>query len=505
MRLLRTVILTLVISCCAFGQTYTINTFAGGVQPVNIPATSANLSFIPAVAVDSPGNIFFIVGGCTVLRSDAQTQILTLVAGNFTCGFSGDNGPAASANLSGAQGIAVDSAGNVYVADTGNNRIRRISNGVITTVAGKGVRNDASGDNGPAVSADLFLPYGVAVDSAGDLYIADYGNSRVRKVSHGVITTVAGNGTQGTAGDGGPATSAQLYNPSGVAVDSAGDLYIADESNASRIRKVAGGIISTVAGGGELSDDNVLATSAYLNVIAGLAVDSAGNVYIAAQNNSRVRKVTGGVIATVAGNGLQGFSGDNGPATNAQLTLPQGVTVDSAGNLYIADTYNSRIRKVSNGVITTVAGGGAQGLDGFSGDNGPATSASLDAPMGLAVDEIGDLYIADTFNNRIRKVSNGVITTVAGNGTAGFSGDYGPATSAQLNIIGYTGGPVTDVNMALTFAGVAVDSVGDLYISDTNNNRVRKVSAGGVITTVAGGGSSLGDNGPATSAQLKGP
>jgi uncharacterized protein (TIGR03437 family) len=381
-------------------------------------------------------------------------------------------------------GIAVDSAGNVYVADSGN--IRKISNGVIATVAGNGTQG-FSGDNGLATSAQLYAPWGVAVDSAGNLYIADTYNSRIRKVSSAVITTVAGNGTQSFSGDNGPATSAQLYNSHGVAAGPDGSLYIADSSN-NRIRKVSGGVITTVAGTGTpgFSGDNGPAISAQLTDPEGVAVDSAGNLYIADTGYSRVRKVTNGVITTMAGGGAT--LGDNGPATGAQLYSPKGVAVDSAGDLYIADTYNQRVRKVSNGVITTVAGTGTHGPS--SGDNSPATSASLFSPTGVAVDSAGNLYIADTGNSRVRKVSNGVITTVAGNGGYGFSGDNVPAASAQL----------------FNPEGVAVDSAGNLYIADSRDNRIRKVS-NGVITTVAGNGTYgfSGDNGPATSSQLSSP
>jgi uncharacterized protein (TIGR03437 family) len=413
---------------------------------------------------------------------DATSGILTLVAGNGTPGFSGDNGPATSAQLANPQGLAVDSAGNLYIADTNNQCIRKVANGVITTVAGNGTPG-YTGDNNPATSAQLYGPTAVAVDSAGNLYIADTNNQCIRKVANGVITTVAGNGTRGSSGDNGPATSAQLNNPYGLAVDAAGNLYIADSSN-NRIREVSGGMIATVAGNGAagFGGDNGPATSAHLAYPQDLAVDSAGNLYIADTNNNRIRKVSNGVIATLAGTATYGFSGDNGLATSAQLNNPYGVAVDPAGNLYVADTFNNRVRKVSNRVITTVAG---DGTVGFSGDNGPATSAQLADPWSVAVDSAGNLYIADYGNNRIRKVSNGVIATVAGNGTRGSLGDNGPATSAQFY------GP----------AGLAVDSLGNLYIADYGNNRIRKVS-NGVIATVAGGGASLGDNGPATSAQL---
>jgi sugar lactone lactonase YvrE len=320
----------------------------------------------------------------------------------------------------------------------------------IHTFAGNGTAG-YSGDNGPATSATL-SPAGIAVDSAGNLYIAD--SNRIRKISKGTITTVAGNGTYGFSGDNGPATSAQLFNPQGVAVDAAGNLYIADTYN-NRIRKVSNGVITTVAGNGTSGsrDENIPATSAQLNWPYGVAVDAAGNIYIANTYNNRVCKVSGGMITTVAGNGTHGYGGDNGPATAAQLSWPDGVAVDAAGNLYIADTDNDRIRKVSGGVITTVAG---NGTEGFSGDKGPATSAQLGWPYSVAVDAAGNLYIADTYNNHIRKVSNGVITTVGGDGTFGFGGDNGPATSA-----------------AVSPAGIAVDSAGALYVADGVNNRIR--------------------------------
>jgi len=241
MRLLPALLLTSAVSWIASGQTYAISTFAGGGLPINASGTSASLGsyLVPQyIAADPAGNVYFVDQN-TVLRLDAKTGILTLAAGNGTTGFSGDNGPATSAQLHYPQGLAVDSAGNLYIADTLNQRIRKVTNGVISTVAGNGTQG-FSGDNGPATSAQLNIPVGVAVDSAGNFYIADLNNCRVRKVSSGVITTVAGNGTLGFNGDNGPATSAQLGGPEGVAVDSAGDLYIADTSN-NRIRKVSNG------------------------------------------------------------------------------------------------------------------------------------------------------------------------------------------------------------------------------------------------------------------------
>jgi len=467
-----------------------ITTVAGWGVGDGGPATSAGLSYPSGVAVDAGGNLYIADRYNGRIRKVTPAGVITTVAGNGTFGFSGDNGPATSAGLYLPSGVAVDASGNLYIADTANNRTRKVTPaGVITTVAGNGT-SGFSGDNGPATSAGLNGPVGVAVDTGGNLYIADHGNDRIRKVTPaGVITTVAGNGTFGFSGDNGPATSASLGSPSGVAVDASGNLYIADQY---RIRKVTpAGVITTVAGNGTsgFGGDNGPATSAGLSSPSGVAVDTGGNLYIADAGNDRIRKVTpAGVITTVAGNGTPGFSGDNGPATSAQLLLPVGVAVDAGGNLYIADRFNARIRKVTPaGVITTVAGNGDHG---FSGDNGPATSASLSNPSGVAVDTGGSLYIADRFNNRIRKVTPaGVITTVAGIGTfGGFSGDNGPATSAGLSYP----------------SGVAVDAGGNLYIADAGNNRIRKVTPAGVITTVAGIGTSgfSGDNGPATSASL---
>ena len=484
MRLFSAAILALVASWCAFAQTYTIKTFAGGGLPVNVAGTSATLRAPGSVAVDAAGNVFFVDERDVVLRLDAKTGVVTLAAGNGTSGFSGDNGPATSAQLFTPQGVAVDAAGNLYIADWINHVVRKVSKGVITTVAG-----DATairpGDNGPATSALLENPRSVAADAAGNLYIADSSNHVIRKVSKGVITTVAGNGTRGFSGDNGPATAAQLWFPLGIAVDAEGDLYIADCIN-HRIRKVSNGVITTVAGTGvaDFNGDDRPATSAQLNSPRGVAVDAAGNLYIADSSNHRIRKVSNGVITTVAGNGAEGFSGDHGPAIRAQLDFPTSVTSDAAGNLYFADRDNDRIRKVSNGVITTLAGGGTRVY------NGPAINAQLNAPEGVAVDAAGNLYIADCLNQSIRKVSNGKIATVAGSGMSGFSGDRGPATSAQLFV------PF----------GVAADAAGNLYIADRLNHRVRRVS-NGLITTVAGSGMGGfgGDNGPATSAQLDSP
>ena len=342
-------------------------------------------------------------------------------------------------------GIATDRLGNLYISEV-YNRVRKVSaaSGVITTIAGDG-QFGFSGDGGPASSATLNEPFGLAVDAYGNLFIADSGNNRIRKLaSNGVITTVAGTGSGGGvttfAGDGGPAVSAYLNEPSGVAVDASGNLFIADSGvngGNNRIRKVSvSGVITTIAGNGSYrySGDGGPATAAQLQYPVGVAVDSSGNLFIADYFNSRIRRVSpNGLIDTVAGNGRYDFSGDGGRATAASLRYPQSVAVDQAGNLFVADLITNRIRmvSVSSGIITTVAGNGNYG---YSGDGGRATSASLNYPAGIAVDASGNLFIADQANHAIRKVSpSGVITTVAGNGTSGYSGDPGPATSAQLN------------------------------------------------------------------------
>ena len=475
-----------------FAQAQVITTVAGTTYIVptsGVPALSAPLGRVSGVAVDSARNIYIADDIDQIVARVSPGGALTVVAGNGHAGISGDGGPATAASLSGPLGVAVDSAGNLYIADTGNNRVRKVSGGTITTLAGNGTAG-FSGDGGPAANASLSGPTGVALDSAGNLYIADTGNKRVRKVSGGTISTVAGNGTAGFSGDGGPATSAMLAGPGsapqGVALDAAGNLYIADGANA-RVRKVSSGTITTVAGNGQqgFSGDGGPATSASLYSPAAVLVDGTGNLYIADFGDGVVRKVSGGTITTVAGTSSIAALGDGGPATGATLNGPSGLALDSGGNLYIADALDGRIREVSGGTIATVAGNG-----GFSGDGGPALSASLSLPIGVAVDSSGAVYIADANNHRIRKVSGGTITTVAGNGTAGFSGDGGPATNASLD----------------NPSSVAVDSAGNLYIADSYNLRVRKVS-GGTITTVAGNGALAfsGDGIPATSAALAYP
>lgn len=459
-------------------------------------ATNATLYNPTAVALDRSGNLFIADYFNNRIRKVARNGIITTVAGNGTNGFSGDGGPATNASLAAPTGLAVDANGNLFIADPYNGRIRKVdTKGTITTIAGTGIFG-FSGDGGLATNADLRYPYGVAVDANGNLFIADLHNHRIRKVtSNGIITTVAGLGESAFSGDGGPAIKATLSTPYGVTVDVGGNLFIADYGN-SRIRKVdADGMITTIAGDGThgFSGDGGLATRAALNKPYGVVLDAGGNLFIADEFNHRIRKVTtNGIISTVAGNGTINYSGDNGLAISANIGSPYGLTVDKSGNLFMADADNHRIRKIAtNGIITTVAG---NGISGYSGDGGLATKAQLYGPTDVTIDASGNLYIADASNNRIRKVTtDGIITTIAGSGVAGFNGDGGPATQASL------AGPYA----------VAIDAKGSFYISDANNHRIRKVGADGIITTVAGNGKysmvKQGDGGPATKTSLISP
>jgi uncharacterized protein (TIGR03437 family) len=355
--------------------------------------------------------------------------------------------------------MVFDSKGTLYIAD--GCYVRKVTNGYISTVAGNGYASSI-GDGLPATLAQLKNPSGISLDPAGNLLIADTGTGRIRRVdSNGAISTMAGNGQAGYAGDGQPAPLAELYAPGAVAADSAGNLYIAD-TKSNRVRKVLpSGYILTAAGNGiaALSAENTFAPLAPMNQPHGIAVDSTGAVYIVDSGNHRIVRITAaGTLVTVAGNGSPGWAGDGGRAAFAQLNSPAAIAFDPRGNLYIADTFNHIIRKVnSTGAITTVAGSGAAG---FAGDGGPATSANLNFPAGVAVDAAGQIYIADTWNHRIRMVdSAGVIHTIAGSDTPGYKGDGGFALAAQLDFP----------------SGAAVDPSGTVYFSDSFNNRVRKL------------------------------
>ncbi len=580
-----------------------ISTFAGngtqGFSGDGGPAVNATLTLPQGLATDATGNVYFVSLGR--IRKVDTAGVITTVAGSGSPLSLGDGGPATSAGMS-PTWVTVDTDGNLYIADTGGNRIRKVNtSGIISTFAGGNLPGFA-GDGGPAIAARLFGPTGVAVDPAGNVYIADTNNIRIRKVSSGasgspilanpasfsfsftpgtaeppsqtttiispgatltftgattaswlsvsptsgpvntvltvsvnptglaagvynanvvltpsgvgntplnipvrftvnaavttgIISTLAGNGLIPFTAPG--VGTGVGIGVSGVAVDAAGNVYAADNISNRAYKIDPSGALTLLAGNGSFTfaGDGGPGATGSLFFPSGIAADTAGNVYIADSNNNRVRKVNpSGTLSTFAGTSLPGFAGDGGPANQARLSTPTDVATDGAGNVYIADSVNSRVRKVSpTGVISTVAGGAL--LPTFSGDGGAATAAGLFLPGGLAVDNTGNLYIADIGNNRIRKVSPaGIISTVAGNGTKGFSGDGGPATSAALNLFG-------------NHIGLAIDSTGNLYIPDFSNHRIRKVDSAGIITTIAGNGIAgfSGDGNPATTAGINSP
>jgi len=481
----------------ATNATYALNhvsTNSAGLYAVTVnnafgSVTSASAT-LNVVFISEPPASQIVTAGATVLLSFSLSSsgafsyqwqlngtnlpvsgLITTVAGNGTPGYSGDGGAATNAELRSAFGVTADATGNLFIVDGANQRIREVgTNGIITTVAGNGTAGYA-GDGGTATNARLDLPYGVAVDAFGDLFIADTDNNRIREVTtNGVITTVAGNGGEGFSGDGGAATNAELNHAAGVAVDSAGDLFIADEYNA-RIREVGtNGNITTVAGTGHwgYSGDGGAATNAEFNYATGVAVDSAGNLFIADSGNNRIRRVDpNGIITTVAGNGTRGYSGDGGAATNARLTNPSGVAVDAFGDLFIADTGNDHVREVTvNGVITTVAG---NGTPGYSGDGGTATNARLLAPSGAAVDAFGDLFIADSGNSRVREVMgmplcpSTLFTYELGNAGSNNAGSYSVIISNTYGSITSTVAIVTVIlsaNPALSLRASGVTGGG---------------------------------------------
>lgn len=501
------------------------------------PALNAVLSASTTIAVDSAGNLF-IAQLDRIRRVSADGIIDTVAGGGSLTGSSADDGLAINARLSGPLSIAADAAGNVYIAETYGRRIRKLSpDGILTTVAGDGSVNKVCvagsfPDGATASQSPLCMPTNIVVDGAGNLFVNDIGirydydpegdyiNSVLLKVSSdgtisksgaplgppgasqsmaldgngnlfftdsskfrisrlspdGVLSTVAGNGEccYNHLTDAVPATSVQLQSPRNVAVDSSGNLFIVEEGV---VRRVSPDGIATVL-------------KARLNVlyfVSGVATDATGNL-IMASGNSVFKLLPDGTITLVAGNGSRGDSGDGGPATSAQFIFPTSVAVDRGGNLFIADRGASRIRRVSpDGNITTYAG---DGIDGFSGDGGPAIQAQIE-PISIAVDAAGNLFVSDTSLYRIRKISpDGIINTIAGDGevcsSQTFHGDGGPATRANC------------VNGALT-----VDSSGNVFTTAAVN-RIRKISPDGIITTIAGtdGAGYSGDGGPATEAHM---
>jgi len=479
-----------------------------------------------ALTVDLPGPTSAVRDGAgnTYIASPYSTYVFKLNGGSVTTfagtgieGFSGDGGLAGTAALGLPNGLTIDSKGNIYIADPGDARVRMVNtSGNITTVAGSGIRCEPStgtcGDGGAATKAYLNFPMSVAVDSAGNIYIADAFDNRIRKVdTTGMITTYAGNGNPcpsptSSCGDGGSLTAAYLNFPQHLMFDAAGNLYIADTRD-NKIRKIAAGgsTITTVAGTGaacapatSACGDGSLATSAFLHWPMWVYVDSSSNLYIADALDNKVRMVSGlnQTISTLAGTGRAGFSGDGAAATSAKLNSPASVFLDGSGLLVIADTGNQRVRQVSAGTISTIAGGG------MGNDGGPASNAILANPYNVAVDGSGNIYIADTANNRIRFVNaqTNLVSTIVGTGIAGYSGDGGAAVDATLS------GPTA----------VAVDASGNLWIADAGNLVIREVNASSQkISTVAGNGSgcpnpsapsnACGDNGLAVDATFSDP
>ena len=569
----------------ATGTVYQIQTVAGSGCTNGGPGASTAVGTPNGVAVDASGNLYFSDTDNHLVRKVDTKGTMSTIAGTCAPGYSGDGGPAAAAQLNQPYGVAVDAAGNVYVADYGNNRVRKIAtDGTISTVAGNG-QQKLAGDGVPAASSPIMTPRNVAVDANGNLYISEFQGHRVRKLApNGTIATTVGIGIAGYGGDAGAATAAQLNFPAGLAVDRAGALYIADSGN-HRVRRVANGVITSVlgptvsgttplfgpvgvaidasgtiyvaqgisagsaavgtyntvgqwaaiaiaAGSGASADDVALdangnlyiaagkqvwektlagsggapsiiaggasgigdggnATSAQLSTPWAVTLDVAGNLYIADAGHQRVRKVSAtGQISTVAGTGASGSAGDGGPASAAQLASPFGVALDNAGNLYIADTTNQRIREVGlDSTIHTVMGTGQSGVGG---EGLPGTQMPLTSPRGVCTGAGAALYVVDLGNHRVLRMAGGAgVTTAAGNGSQGNAGDGGPARLAELN------GP----------SGCALDAAGDLFIADTGNNAIRKVTPDGNISTVAGTGTAgfSGDGGPATAANLNGP
>ncbi|MES2701743.1 MAG: T9SS type A sorting domain-containing protein [Bacteroidota bacterium] len=344
----------------------------------------------------------------TLISAPGKAQVITTVAGTTTWGYSGDGGPALAAQMS-PRTVAVGATGNLFIADNGSHVIRKVSPaGVITTYAGNSTQG-YSGDGGAATAAKLNTPMGIVADGAGNLYIADQHNHAIRKVSpSGIISTIAGNGTPGYSGDGGAAAGALLAGPNAMAIDGAGNIYVAEAGN-SIVRKIsAAGTISTVAGNGTagFSGDGGAATAATLNIPMGVAVDAAGNIYIADNMNHRIRKVNpAGTISTIAGTGASGFSGDGAAASAAQVSYPEGILADAAGNVYVGDYANNRIRRINtSGIITTFAG---NGVGGYSGDGGAPTAAAIGNPTGMAIDATsGAFYLVGKQTPVVRRIGS---------------------------------------------------------------------------------------------------
>jgi sugar lactone lactonase YvrE len=507
-----------------------VTTFVGGTQgTADGNGTDAQFNYPYALAIDSAGNLY--VGDThnnTIRKITPNGNVTTLAGGGAdgqTAGYLDDNGTAALFNS--PFGIAVDSAGNVYASDTYNHRIRKITpNGDVSTLAGGSINGYAEGSG---TFAKFYYPEGLAADSAGNVYVADTGNHRIRKVTpDGDVTTFAGSDAGSADGN---RTEALFNQPTGVTIDSAGNFYICDYIN-SKIRKITpNDDVTTLAGGGAdgqtagYLDGN--GTAALFYNPEGLTVDASGNVYVADYNNNSIRKIApNGSVSTIAGDTSQGYS--DGNRTVALFNSPNAVAVDSSGDIFIADTSNNIIRKINaTGVVTTLAG--TPGVSGLSDGNG--TAAQFNSPNAVAVDSAGNIYVADTFNNIIRKITpNGDVSTLGGT-TAVFSSPSGVAADLAGNIYfteinrsiskikkitaagdvttlaggprGYADGNATSA-MFNRPHGLAVDSAGNIYVADTFNHRIRKIKPNGNVSTLAGLTNGYAD-GNGTSAMFSAP
>jgi sugar lactone lactonase YvrE len=444
------------------GNTLVVGTLAGAQACcIDGPTISASFSQMSGVAVDASGNVFVADTQNSSIRKITPQGVVSTLAGGGIAGYV--DGTGSAARFSRPTGVAVDSSGNVFVADRNNHVIRKVSAaGVVSTFAGTG---NAGLTNGTGTAASFRFPEGVAVDTSGNVFVADTWNDVIRKISPlGVVSTLAGTGSRGTSN--GVGAVASFYLPTGLAVDISGNVFVAQRYN-HIIRKItAAGVVSTFAGGGDAATGypNGTGTSASFDSPSGIAVDKSGNVYVADSSNHAVRKITAsGAVSTIAGNRKPGFV--NGSDISATFNSPLGVTVDSSGNVLIADTLNRAIRSISTAnVVSTLAGGiGLQG--GFT--NGARTAASFSSPSSIAVDISGNVFVADTGNNVIRKITtSGVVSTFAGSGSLGFSD--GKGTAASFN----------------NPAGIAVDSGGNVLVADTGNRAIRKISPEGIVGTV---------------------
>ncbi len=515
-----TFVFLLACALCAYGQAI-VSTVAGGGFISNVPALQAYLNVPQGVAVDASGNVY-ITDSSHILLVTRTSGVLTSVAGAGPSVYTMTDGPALSVRMAPTSPV-ITASGNVLFLDSGTLRQLNVAAGTVTTIAGQYGKNGSTGDGGPASAALLNEPSQICIDSVGNIYIVEMaGYVRRIAANSGIIATIAGTGSSVFSGDGGLAVNASLVRPTGIAADASGNLYIADTGDV-RIRKIAAssGIITTIAGTGHVAEggDGGKALSASFVQLGMLAIDSAGNLSLT--DGDRVRRITAstGMIATVAGNGSAALSGDGGPATQATLNTPSGLAMDSAGDLYIADTGNSRVRLVTaatgiistisgtsqngdgglaagavlsnaqgavvdasgnlfiaqgtsirevnaaTGVITTYAGGGTSSQDGVE-----ALQAKI-SPISLAFDSSGNLVVGEA--GIIRRINpSGIISTIAGTGTIGFSGDGGAATAAK---VGYV-------------SALASDSQGGVYFVDSGNKRIRYITAGGTISTVAGNG-----------------